>query len=311
LLGLLIGLIVAAALAVLIEELDDRLRAPVDVAELAGGPPLAVLGRIRRHPWRKAPASADLVTLSAPRSTHAEAFRTLRTSLRFAVGDRLPRSVLITSAGPSEGKTLVASNLAVALAQAGHRVLLVDGDLRRPGVHRVFGVENRTGLLNVLQSWVSAPGEQADDHRVVRGIVQSGVDNLSLLPAGRGENASSLLGAGPVGDLVKRLADMCDVLVIDSAPVGPVADSLMLAARTEGALVVARAARTRRGSLRDTIALLRQTGCPVLGVVLNDLHLGPLDRYTYQYYYGRSYYYGTPDSGANGAPAAVGRRIAG
>ncbi len=310
LVGLFVGLVIAMGLAMLIDQLDDRLHRPEDLVAISGSGPLAVVGRIGTRNWALGTQASHLATRYAERSAGAESFRTLRTNLRFA-SDTALRCLLITSASPAEGKTLVATNLAVVFAQAGKRVLLVDADLRRPSVHSTFGIRNEIGLVDALEHALddsdddTEPASPADDPR----IVQSDVPNLALLPSGKiPTNPDVMLGSDSLGRLKERLLREWDLVIFDSPPLGPVADALLVSAHVDATLVVARHGRTRRGALRAALEALRQAGRPALGVVLNDLHLAPLTSLVSGgggYYYGYSHrYYGAERmSGAGGERA--------
>jgi non-specific protein-tyrosine kinase len=325
--GLLGGLAVAVALAVFLNSLDDTLRTPQDVITHLGSAPLAVIGRIRTDKWDELLRGSRLVTLVAPRSGPAEAFRTLRANLRFAATEQPFRTLVVTSPSAHEGKTLVACNLAIAYAQAGERVLLIDADLRRPGVHNIFGIARQPGLVDALldgtglhktapggepalavASGSSAPGASAvaqPSAAAIAGITRSSVDNLYILPAGAGlGDPSWLFGSHAVGHLIERLGSDWDLIVFDTAPVGPVADSLLLAAQVDATILVARAGETRPGALNAALESLRPAGRPVLGVVLNDLRPNLLDRYGsygyHRYYYGYGQHaYGESDGKGN------------
>jgi capsular exopolysaccharide synthesis family protein len=291
LLGLAAGVVFASMLAVIIERLRDVVRTPEDVVALTGEAPLAAVGRIDGNGWRSRQARTPLVLLHSPRAPAAEAFRILRSNLQFATAHSSLRSVVVTSAGPAEGKTLTASNLALALARSGKQVLLVDGDLRRPSIHTTFGIPNAGGLADLLEL-VQDPTFELPAHRPVPGVVPSGVPNLSLLPAGeQPPNPSELLGAAPTAGFVAELGRRFDIVVIDTPPVGPVTDAQLLGAYADGVVLVVRSGQTHRTGLRGALEALRHAGRPILGIVLNDLRPGALSRYTsYGYYY--SGYYG-------------------
>jgi capsular exopolysaccharide synthesis family protein len=229
--------------------------------------------------------------MHTPRSPSAEAFRILRTNLTFAISRQAIRTLVVTSAGPGEGKTLVASNLAIALAQAGKRVLLVDADIRRPTIKAAFGLTQPHGLVDLLER--SDSGEDMlTDSATVPGVVASGIANLSLLPSGQPpDHPSELLGSTTTARLVTQLGQLWDVVIIDTPPVGPVTDGQLLAAHADAVLAIVRSGKTPRAGLRGALEALRYAGKPVLGIVLNDLRPGALSRYTsYGYYY--SGYYG-------------------
>lgn len=317
--GLAAGLAAAAALAFALEQLGNRARTPEDVAAVAGTGPLAVVGRISARKWPKAARDSRLATVHAPQSAGAEAFRTLRTYVRFAAPEQKLRALLVTSPGAAEGKSFVATNLAVAFAQAGQRVVLVDADLRRPTIHKVFGVSNDSGLMSALVQDLDAFGGSrspaAGEVRAaaITGAVPSGVNNLWLLPSGPvAQNPDVVLGSKSMDHLLEQLRDLWDLVIIDSAPVGPVADALLMAQRAEGVLMVARADRTRRSALQAALESLAQTSSPVLGVVLNDFRPSLLARLGweehYYYYYGK-YRYAEAESaeGRTARPAAPAR----
>ena len=240
--------------------------------------------------------------LNGERSLAAEAFRSLRTSIQLNAPHRSLRVLVVTSAGPGEGKTFVASNLAIALAQAGKRVLLVDADLRRPAVHRVFGVSNTLGLVDALRRAARLPapitaspsdaaGAAAAAPAPIPGVVASSIENLWLLPAGTPpRNPGELLSSAALGQLVEEFTAQWDMVVLDTAPIGTVADTLLLAKQASGCLLVARWGRTRRAALGGAIAALRGLGRPLVGVVLNDERPGVLARFSRDDYYQHGYW---------------------
>jgi non-specific protein-tyrosine kinase len=334
--GLLLGAAAGIGLAVFLQSLDDTLRMPEDVVARVGRAPLAVIGRIRTKRWDAFLRSSCLVTVVEPRSAPAEAFRTLRANLRFAATEAPFRTLAITSPSAHEGKTLIASNLAIAYAQAGDRVLLVDADLRRPGLHAIFGAERAPGLVDLLldvaqqrepratrSHEIDAPAEETprgasavavEERSGLDGIVETAVENLWLLPSGTTlADPSWVFGTRAVEILGERLVREWDLVIFDTAPIGPIADTLLLARQTDATILVARAGSTRPGQLEAAIQALRQAGSSVLGVVLNDLRPSPLDRYssqTYRYYYGygdRSSTAGEPLASASSYPSARAR----
>jgi non-specific protein-tyrosine kinase len=287
--GLMGGLGLALAIVLLLEYLADAVRTRRDVVAVAGAPPLA---RVRHAPgaprWRRSLRTGALVMLDATPSSAAEAFRSLRASLHLATPPRPIRTLVITSAGPREGKTFVACNLAIALAQSGKRVLLVDGDLRRPTVHLWFGTPAEPGFAETLVEVGRVAQHESKD---VPGVTASGVDNLWLLPAGHLPfSPGELLGSDALVRVMDRLGHLWDMVVFDSAPVGPAADTLLLAHQASASVVVARYGRTRRTTLHGALAALSGTGRPVLGVVLNDERPSPLGRFSRYDYYHHGYW---------------------
>ncbi|MBI4506678.1 MAG: CpsD/CapB family tyrosine-protein kinase [Chloroflexi bacterium] len=212
------------------------------------------------HDDQAAGISPELVMLTAPRSPAAEAYRTLRTNVQFATLDRSARTLLVASAGVDEGASAVAANLAVAVAQAGKRVALVDADLRRPCLHRLFGLPNRGGLTDaLLADQVDAPP-----------LRPAGVEDLALLVAGTlPPNPAELLGSQRVQRLLAGLAARHDLVVLVAPPVTVVADASVLAPQVDGVLLVLAAGKTRRETAVRAKEQLAHVHAPVLGVVLH------------------------------------------
>jgi capsular exopolysaccharide synthesis family protein len=289
--GLAGGLGLALGLILVLEYLADAVRTRRDVVQVLGVPPLARVRHANTRRWRKSPWGRDLVMLQTSPSLAAEAFRSLRASLSLAIPAQSVNSLVVTSAGPREGKTFVACNLAIALAQSGRRVLLVDADLRRPSVHTWFGVANQRGFADVLAEEGGRPGKSAE----LAGMIASGIENLWLLPAGNAQtNPGELLGSAALPRVIDRLEHRWDSIIFDSAPVGPVSDTLLLAHQAGGSVLVARCGRTRRTTLQGARAALAATGRPVLGIVLNDERPSPLARFSRYDYYHHGYWTDVP-----------------
>jgi capsular exopolysaccharide synthesis family protein len=222
--------------------------------------------------------SGFLVGVRDPRSPAAEAFRTLRTSLAFATPQPV-KTLLVTSPGPSEGKTTVVANLAVALGQAGRRVVVVDADLRKPHQHEMFAVPNHRGLTNVLVG-------QAELGKVV---VETSVPGVALLTSGPvPPNPAELLDTATARSVWDRLAKEYDLVLVDSPPAAVVTDAVIIASQVEAVLVVVKAGTTRNEALAECRERLQKAGARVLGAVLNEVRPGG----GYYYYPYRYYYYG-------------------
>jgi capsular exopolysaccharide synthesis family protein len=275
LLAFVAGLPLGAALAFLRERFDDRLRGRADLESHAGAAVLAVVPRL---PTWKNPAESPVVTLVEPKSAAAEAYRTLRTSVLFAAAQRGMETVMITSANAQEGKTGTTANLGVALAQSGKRVILVSADLRKPRLHRFFRSQNGTGLTNVL----------AGEKSPLEVLNWVGVENLRLLPSGPVPgNPAELLGSEAMENLLRELQEAADFVLIDAAPVLPVADAMTLTPLTDAVLFVADARRTTRGAIEQARHQLDQVNARVIGTVLNnfDPAKAPGDAYQHYGYY--------------------------
>ncbi len=253
--GLVFGLFLGAAAAFIRDYFDDSVKNKETIDRVTG---VSTLGLIP-----KLDGATDLVTVTHPNAPAAEAFRLLRTSVKFLAVERQVRVVQVTSPSPGEGKTMVAVNLAVAFAQAGDRVVLVGGDLRRPHMEEVLDVPQTPGLTAVLIGDVTLP--QAIQ-------TAEAVPNLSVLPAGYPPpNPSELLSGERARRLIDVLGQTYDVVVIDCPPVLPVTDSLVLARMADTVLLVTSAGRTSKRSLARAVELLRQVDAPLVGTVLNSL----------------------------------------
>ena len=225
-----------------------------------------------------------LVTVSHPRSMLSEAYRDLRTSLSFARLDQTVKSVLVTSAGPGEGKSTTVSNLAVTMAQAGHSVIVIDADLRRASIDRRFGLSNQFGLTNALF-------DPDNYHLYVR---STAVDKLRVLTSGPlPPNPSELLGSERMAGLLAELEERYDFVLFDTAPIGSVSDALVLSPRVDGVLLVVHAGGLPREVVRRVKGKLDQANAQILGVVLNKVDIER--EQPYYYYYNYSSYYAYPE----------------
>jgi len=272
-LGALAGLVLAAGLAALLEYLDDTLKSPEEVEEAAG---LVTLGGVARFSRPRSPEAG----LIAGRQHHpvAEAYRMLRTNVQFSTLEKPAQTLLVTSANPGEGKTTTAANLALVMAQAGKRVIAVDSDLRRPALHRFFGVGNGTGLTTLLLS----EGPELDGC-----LKPTAFENLWVLPSGpQPPNPSELLGSRRFESVLQSLKQSADVIVMDSPPTLAVADASILASRVDGTLLVVDSGRTRAGSVQRAKEALSRAKTNLLGAVLNKL----TQRGRGYYYYYHRYY---------------------
>jgi non-specific protein-tyrosine kinase len=252
-LGLLIALLTAVGGLVLRDRLDTSVKTAEALQQVAKTSILGVIGyerEARRNP---------LITGGSGRSSRSEAFRSLRTNLQFIGVDRQPKSLVVTSCLPNEGKSSVSANLAIAMAQAGWRVILVDGDLRRPSVPGYLGIEGGTGLTDVL----------IDRARLPEVIQTWGRPGLSVLPSGRvPPNPSELLGSQSMRHVLRMLAEKATV-VVDAPPLLPVTDAAVLTAVADGAFVVISAGRSLDHDLEAALNHLKTANGHTLGVIFN------------------------------------------
>ncbi|MFZ1599319.1 MAG: polysaccharide biosynthesis tyrosine autokinase, partial [Anaerolineae bacterium] len=274
LLAAIVGAMLALGLAFLVEYLDDTIHDSEQVRDLLG---LATLGAILRVRPRDNPEAA-LVTLDKKHSPIAEGYRVLRTNIQFSGVDEPVRALLITSASPQEGKSTTTANLAVTLAQADQRVILVDTDLRRPTAHKLFNLSNNVGITSALM--------QRTDQAADAVLQDTAVNGLRVLTSGPlPPNPSELLGSERMRHLVERLRSQCDVLIFDSPPVMAAADAAILSTLVDGTLLVIDADGTRRAEALRAQETLAKVGGRLLGAVLNKLGERSSGYYSYYYYY--------------------------
>lgn len=269
LLGLFAGLCAGVGLAVLRTALDHRIRGEADFRRTSDAP---VLGAIA---FDRDALKKPLLTQTGPQSPRAESYRQLRTNLQFANVTGQAKSILMTSSLPGEGKSTTATNLALALVQAGQSVCLIDADLRRPMVNEYLGLDRNAGLTTALVG-------QAD----VMDLLQPwGVDPLYVLASGQiPPNPSELLGSKQMTQILERLGETFDTIIIDAPPLLPVTDAAVLAQHVGGVVLVVGAQKLKRQDLEKALGTLELVEATVLGVVLNRLPQSGPDAYSYSYY---------------------------
>lgn len=269
LLGLVGGLATGVAAAVLRTTLDNRIRGEADLRRVTDAP---LLGGIS---FDQEATNKPLLTQTGPQSPRAESFRQLRTNLQFANVSGQAKTVLVTSSLPGEGKSTTATNLAIALAEAGQAVCLIDADLRRPMVNEYLGLDRSAGLTTALV------GEaEVDD------LLQPwGEGNLFVLVSGQiPPNPSELLGSQSMGQLIAELERSFDSIIIDAPPLLPVTDAAVLSQHVGGVVLVVGAQKIKQNDLEKSFKALEMVGSNVLGVVLNRLPSKGPDAYSYSYY---------------------------
>ncbi|MEU1972071.1 polysaccharide biosynthesis tyrosine autokinase [Microbacterium sp. NPDC019599] len=283
-LGALVGLAIGIGVAVLRHVLDNRVRTPHDVEQITSRP---LIGSIAFDPKAK---DRPLIVHADPLSPLAESFRALRTNLQFLdVGGR--SSFVVTSSIPGEGKSTTAINLAIALADSGRRVALLDTDLRKPKVADYLGIEGGVGLTDVLIGRA----------RVGDVMLPWGKRSMYVLPAGKvPPNPSELLGSKNMHTLLEVLERDFDVVLCDAPPLLPVTDAAILAKSTSGAIVIASAGHTTRHQLEGALDALQTVDANVAGVVLTKVPTRGPDSYAYGYGYSYGYGYGQQASGRRG-----------
>jgi capsular exopolysaccharide synthesis family protein len=217
--------------------------------------------------------SNSLITLTAPRSPVSEAYRTLRTNLEFSSLDKPIKTMVVTSPGSEEGKSTTLANLAVTIAQADKKVILVDCDLRRPAQHAIFGLPNDVGLTTMVVD-AKAMGEPP--------LLGTGVPGLLLLPSGPlPPNPSELLGSRRMQEIIAGLSERADIVLFDAPPIVAVTDAAVLASRVDAVLLVVKAGATKRDHAQKARALLEKVNAHLVGAVLNNVKM---DTSYYHYY---------------------------
>ena len=274
-LALVAGVILGLALAFFFEYVDSSIKTPDEIRTYLG---LTTLGMVPALNARTLKGREPLINTGVP-PNFAEAFRAMRTNVLFAAADEGARTLVITSTGPGEGKTIVAANLAIGFAQAGQRVILIDADMRRPRVHQMFGQRQEPGLSNLMVG-----------HAVPTAtICKSGVPGLWLLPAGRiPPNPAELLGSRRFKEFITLLSQHFDSVIIDSPPIMAVTDSAVAASAAGGVVFVVGAEMTSRQAAKAAIEQLQNGHPRFLGAVLNRVEL-ERNSYYYSGYYRREY----------------------
>ena len=264
--GLMLGLMCGIGVAVLRSVLDTKVRSEADIRQLTKSPILGAVAydaAVPQHP---------VILRDEPLAAPSEAVRRLRTNLQFIDVANRPKSIVITSSIPGEGKSTIALNLAVSLADTGARIILVDADLRRPSMASYVGIEGGVGLTTVLIG-------RADVEHVVQPL---GNTTLDLLPAGQiPPNPSELLGSNAMATLLTRLEAAYDMVLLDSAPLLPVTDAAVLSNLSSGALLVVSADQIHRAQLQQTLRSLESAGAHLYGVVMNKVDNVKGGPYTY------------------------------
>lgn len=221
----------------------------------------------------------SLIAYSNPKSPISEAYRVLRTNIQYSSIDKPIKTIVITSSGPGEGKSTTTINTAITFVQAGNKVLVIDGDLRKPKVHKLTGLANQKGLTNILAS--------KEDYRHY--VKKCEVDGLDIITCGAiPPNPSELLASNQMKQLMQKLRDDYDLIIIDAPPVGTVTDAAILSTIVDGTILVAASGSVEIESVKRAKELLEKVNANIIGVVLNKLDKNSKGNYYYYYYY----YYG-------------------
>ena len=308
-LATLLGLVLGVALALLVETLDDTVKSTEELEKTCNLPLLGTLPALNRYPnfiigikerggifnWRSWPwlrhqeqerpevGDLDLVVYRHPQDPITEALRHMETSIMLSVSGRPPAAIMITSPNPSEGKTMVASNLAQSLALHGHPTVIIDCDLRKPRIHKIFDLSAQPGLTNYLTG-------SASREEILR---PTAISNLTIIPAGpQSPTPSNLLNSQIFKDLLVQLRQQFSHVIVDTPPILGFSDARIVSVLVDGALLVIRYNSTNKSAVRMAMQLLGQINAPLMGGVLNGVETSGLKYGSYHYdYKSYSHYY--------------------
>lgn len=296
--ALFLSTLFGMGLALFLEYLDDTIRTTEEIETYLQLPALAAIPTIDSIPTKRRlllvggnneevddAANSELLIYADSRSSLAEAYRQLRTSILLSTAGHAPKSLLITSSLPSEGKTTTATNTAISLAQTGAKVLIIDADMRRPRLHSVFNIENGDGLSTLLST-------ELTEQEILGVIKQDEGTKLNLLTSGPiPPNPAELIGSEQMANLLKVLSNHFTHVVVDSPPITSFTDGVLIASMVDGVILVVHAGKSSRQVVRRAKQLLGDVGAKIFGVVLNNVNLRSQDNYYYyQSYYHRSNY---------------------
>ncbi len=286
LLAAVVGLFLGVGLAFFFEYLDNTVKTPEDVEQMIRLPSFGMVPEISYERRRRVESGrsypVELITFGHPKSMLSEAYRNIRTSILLSSSEKPPKKIIISSPNPTEGKTTTVINTAIALSQTGARVLIIDADLRKPKIHKIFDEENGAGLSNFLSG-----------HGELESIIKkTEIPNLFYIPSGPiPPNPSELIGSNLFKNMMESLGERFDHLILDSPPVLGFADSIILSTAVDGVILVALSGKTPRETLQRAKEILYQVNAKILGVVINRVDIQRSDYgyyyYRYQHYYGK------------------------
>ncbi len=292
-----LGLLAGVILALIEDFLDDTVKSPETASQQLH---LPIIGMVLNFDAER----ERLITLLKPRSPAAESFRRIRINIKYASVDHDLHTLLVTSPAPSEGKTTLAANLGVVMATDNQRTILIDGDLRRPNLHKAMGLPNRRGLSDLFI-------ESAD---TLKDAMQAtGVEGLSVITSGPlPPNPSELLDSAKIGHILQEVRQQADLIIIDAPPAISLTDAIALSQRVDGVVMVLRAGRTKMALLRHAVQDLRQVGANIVGLVFTDIDHAS-NRYGQYYYYYKNYdgYYESEEEATKELPGRKRREIFG
>ncbi len=290
LLSIVVGLVMGVTLAFFFEYLDNSIRTSEDIKRYLDMPFLGIIPKVsmKNHSSNGTKHTADTIVAIDPKSNASEAYRSLRTNVTFSLSHdeylALDRgaALVITSAGPEEGKSCVVANLGIAMAQSGSKTLIIDCDFRRPVMHKIFNLKNEKGFADMISN-IKAHGAKIGGKR-------TNIDNLNVIPCGKiPHNPSELLGSALTRMLIEALSERYDKILIDSPPVNTVTDPVILSRIADGVVFVLRAGKTKRNAAQQARDQLQSAETIMLGAVLNSVDMKKDGYYYYAYRYSRYY----------------------
>ena len=291
-LAVVTGALLGLGLALLAENLDDRLKTPEEVEERVGAPILGYIPLVKA--WSES-GHSNLAIQSATASGAAEAYRTLRANLRYVSLEKPLRTIIVTSPVAAAGKTTTAANLAATLAKGGSKVVLVSADLRRPTLHKSFGLSNASGLVDILDP----------DFPLAEALQKPDIPNLRLLATGGlPPNPTEILGSERFARILEQLREVADYVILDAPPVLGLGDTSAMASKVDGILLVLRIGSVTKREVMHATDQLTKAGGAIAGCVINAVE--PDGGYGYYYHYYYSQYEGTNDSTNGGTPRPSG-----
>ncbi len=324
--GGVIGLVLGLVAAFITESLDTSIGTIEDVEEYLHMPVLGVIPQIEVSKkdsldfWKEPPPPEErkkiteimgrLVTLYQPKSSVSEAYRNLQTYIKFSGLDKFGNCMMFTSAGVREGKTITSVNSALSMAQLGYKVLLIDADLRRPSVHKVFGIKREIGLTEAVLGTFKIEDVVKSVDDIMLGNIKSslilktyGMENLNIITAGHmAANPTEILSSQNMSSFIKEVKDKFQVVFFDSAPILPVTDSCILSSKMDGVILVYEVGRVSRGALRRSKMQVENAKGRPIGVVLNNMRASDM-RFGSPFYYYYQKYYGEEPEEEKGHPA--------
>ena len=283
-LAMIVGLFGGTGLAFFLEYLDNTIKTPDDLKQYLNIPDLGPVPLFAAENKGNAgkDRTPDLIALHSPKSTASESYRGIRTNILFSTAESVPQIILVSSSGPREGKTITAGNIAITMAQAGSKIIILDCDMRRPEIHKLFGATRDRGMSNILVG-IDNIGE----------IIQSTkIPNLDVITSGPiPPNPSEMLGSKRMESLLVALRKKYDHILIDSPPATAVTDAVVLSKSADGVIIVIRTGDMARQIVKNGIGQFNNVGAHIIGAVLNGIDLSS-SKYSYYYYQYYRYYYG-------------------